>query len=153
MYYGNEYNWAILAGLTIASAIIKHYWNLLEKGNNLYWMLGLGAASILLLIYLSAPVSHEDMLKKADPVSFAEINKIFTLRCVPCHSEKPRDDIWKIAPNGLMFDNADQILKMKDKILNRVVITKTMPQANKSGMKQAERDLIEIWIYQGATID
>ncbi|HHZ65921.1 MAG TPA: hypothetical protein EYN38_05245 [Flavobacteriales bacterium] len=151
--YGNEYNWAILAGLTIASAVIKHYWNLLEKGNNLYWMLALGAASILLLIYLSAPVSHEEMLKKADPVMYSEVEKIFTLRCVSCHSEKPTDDIWKIAPNNVKFDTSDEIVKMKDKILNRVVVTKTMPQANKSGMNQEERDLIEIWIYQGATTE
>lgn len=151
--YGNEYNWAILAGLTIASAVIKHYWNLLEAGNNLYWMLVVGASAILLLIYLSAPVSHEQMLKNADPVSYPEIQEIFSKRCIACHSANPTDDIWKIAPNGVMFDTPDQIVKLKDKIMNRVVVTKTMPQANKSGMSQEERDLIEIWIYQGASVE
>ena len=115
-------------------------------------MLVVGASAILLMIYLSAPVSHEQMLKNADPVSYAEIQEIFSARCITCHSANPTDDVWKIAPNGVMFDSPDQIVKLTDKILNRVVITKTMPQDNKSGMSQEERDLIEIWIYQGASV-
>jgi uncharacterized membrane protein len=51
-----------------------------------------------------------------------------------------------------MFDTPEQIVNMTDRILNRAVITRTMPQANQTGMKQEERDAIEIWIYQGAKI-
>ena len=47
------------------------------------------------------------------------MEKIFTLRCVSCHSEKPTDDIWKIAPNNVKFDSSDEIVKMKDKILTQ----------------------------------
>ena len=39
---------------------------------------------------------------------------------------------------------------MKDKILQRAVLTKNMPQGNKTGMTQEERDVLEIWIFQGA---
>jgi len=151
--YGNELNWAVLAGLSLASAGIKHYWNLLEKGQNAVWILPVATAMIIALAIITAPQSHEDRLKKADPVSFSEIREVFDNRCVSCHSANPTDDVWKTAPNGMMFDTPEQIVRMKDKILNRAVVTKTMPQVNKTGMLQEERDLIEVWIYQGAQVN
>jgi uncharacterized membrane protein len=42
---------------------------------------------------------------------------------------------------------------MKDKIMERVVITKTMPQNNKTNITPAERDAIRCWIEQGARTD
>ena len=98
---------------------------------------------------LSLDVGNPESVRNA----FSEIREVFDNRCVSCHSQNPTDEIWKVAPNGVMFDTPEQIVKLKDKVLNRVVITKTMPQANKSGMNQKERDLVEIWLYQGAKTD
>ena len=151
--FGNNLNWAVLAGLTLTSALVKHYWNLLERGIQAVWILPVATVGLLALVIVTAPRSHKEMLEEADPVSFAEIQEVFDNRCVSCHSQNPTDEIWKVAPNGVMFDTPEQIIKLKDKILTRVVITKTMPQANKSGMKQKERDLVEIWLYQGAKTD
>ena len=44
-----------------------------------------------------------------------------------------------------MFDTPEQIERLKDRIFVRVVQTKTMPQANKTGMTDEERDLIARW--------
>lgn len=151
--FGNNINWVVLAGLSLTSAVIKHYWNLLERGRNAVWILPVAAVGLLALVIVTAPQSNKEILEEADPVSFSEIRSIFDNRCVSCHSQSPTDDIWKVAPNGVMFDTPEQIVQLKDKILNRVVITKTMPQANKSGMKQKERDLVEIWLYQGSKTD
>jgi uncharacterized membrane protein len=41
---------------------------------------------------------------------------------------------------------------MKDKIMERVVINKTMPQNNKTNITPEERELIKCWIRQGANI-
>ncbi len=43
-------------------------------------------------------------------------------------------------------------VKLKDKIMERVVITLTMPQNNKTGMTPEERNIIRCWIEQGASI-
>ena len=40
----------------------------------------------------------------------------------------------------------------KELIMQRVVITKTMPQNNKTNMTEKERDIIRCWIEQGASI-
>ena len=78
------------------------------------------------------------------------IQPIFNQRCVQCHSSHPTDDVQKIAPNGVMFETAEQIQKMTDKILLRAVNTHTMPQGNKTKMTDQERELIGRWIAQGA---
>jgi uncharacterized membrane protein len=85
-------------------------------------------------------------------VSFAEVNLIVQKRCISCHSAKPTDDVYTAPPNGVTYDTPDDILKKKDLIMQRVVLTKTMPQNNKTNITQKERDKIRCWIEQGATL-
>ncbi|HRH67796.1 MAG TPA: urate hydroxylase PuuD, partial [Bacteroidia bacterium] len=37
--FGNAFNWAVLAGLTLASVAVRHYINLHEKGQHAAWMI------------------------------------------------------------------------------------------------------------------
>jgi uncharacterized membrane protein len=71
-------------------------------------------------------------------------------RCQPCHSAQPTDDVWKNAPAGVMLDTPEQIKRLAPRIKERAVISRTMPLQNKTGITQAERDLIGDWIDQGA---
>jgi uncharacterized membrane protein len=80
----------------------------------------------------------------------AQVQGIVQQRCARCHSAAPTDDVFKSPPNGVVYDSPQDIIRLKDKIMQRVVITKTMPQNNKTGMTQEERDLIRCWIEQGA---
>jgi uncharacterized membrane protein len=52
-----------------------------------------------------------------------------------------------------MYDNADQLLGKKDLIMRQVVLTKTMPQNNKTQMMDEEPNQIRSWIEQGAHLD
>jgi uncharacterized membrane protein len=60
--------------------------------------------------------------------------------------------VYTAPPNGVVYDTPEDIVKFKDKIMQRVVITKTMPQNNKTNITQAERDIIGCWINQGANV-
>jgi uncharacterized membrane protein len=51
----------------------------------------------------------------------------------------------------VVYDTPADMVKKKDLILQRVVITNTMPQNNKTNMTPEERDVIRCWIEQGAT--
>jgi uncharacterized membrane protein len=73
-------------------------------------------------------------------------------RCITCHSSKPTDDVITAPPNGVKYETPEEIVKVKDKIMQRVVITKTMPQNNKTNMTEEERDIIRCWITQGAVV-
>ena len=150
--YGSIYNWMILMGLTVASALIKHYLNLKEKGEKSIWILPVGIVMIISLAFITRPVT-KSVCKEDVPATFTEVNTIIQNRCVSCHSANPTDDVFKIAPNGMMLDTKESIIKYSELINQRAVITKTMPQGNKTGITQAERDVLGCWIENGATGD
>jgi uncharacterized membrane protein len=147
--YGNTFNWLILIGLSLVSVLVKHYLNLKEKGEKSIWILPVAIVGMIALAFVTAPKT-KSVCKDDAPATFTEVNEIITKRCVQCHSSTPTDDVLKTAPNGIMFDIPQNITKYSERILTRAVVTKTMPQANKTGMTQQERDLIQCWIENGA---
>ncbi len=147
--YGSAFSWMVLMGLTIASALIKHYLNLKEKGEKSVWILPIGIVFIISLAFITRPVT-KSVCKENAPATFVQVNAIIQKRCVSCHSANPTDEVIKLAPNGILFDKKEIILKFAERINQRVVITLTMPQANKTGITQEERDAIACWIENGA---
>ncbi len=147
--FGYKYPWLILAIITLGSAGVKHYLNLKEKGQLSIWVLPVSILILLAAAFISAP--QKPGACRQD-ISFTEVNTIINTRCTPCHSSKPTDDVYKAPPNGVVYDTPNDIVKLKDKIMLRVVITKTMPQNNKTAMTPEEREAIRCWIEQGANL-
>lgn len=145
--FGFEQPWLVLMIITIGTAGVKHYLNLREKGRLSVWVMPLSCLVLLGAAYITAPEKPGACNKEID---FTEVNAIMQKRCVSCHSAKPTDDVYVAAPNGVMFDTPEQIIAKKDLIMQRVVVTKTMPQNNKTNMTEKERDNIRCWIEQGA---
>jgi len=149
--FGNQFNWAVLGGLTLASVAVRHYHNLYEKEQRSVWLLPFAAIALIALVIVTAPAPKKSA-KDMPPVSFLSIQPIIQNRCVQCHSANPTDDINKIAPNGITFDTPEEIKSHADRILVRAVQTKTMPQGNKTNMTEEEREVLRVWIEQGAGI-
>ncbi len=147
--FGNEYPWLVLSVITIGTAGVKHYLNLKEKGQLSVWILPASVVILLAAAFMTAPSKPGSCNKE---ISIAEVNAIIQNRCVQCHSSKPTDDVYTAPPNGVVYDTPADIAKLKDKIMQRVVITKTMPQNNKTNMTDKERDIIRCWIDQGASL-
>lgn len=150
--FGHQYNWAVLMIIALASAGIKHYWNLLERGQTKTYILVVSLVAIFSLALVTSP-AFEERIDMAVPVSFQEAKAVIDLRCIQCHSASPTDDVWTVAPNGVMYDTPEQIKNMSDKIMARAVRSKTMPQGNKTNMTDEERLILKRWILQGAKID
>lgn len=148
--FGYQYPWAILAVISLGTAGVKHYLNLREKGRYNVWVLPISVLLLLAACFVTAPPIAVGECKQ--PVSFAVINQVIHERCVSCHSSRPTDDVYTAPPNGVVYDTPQDIVNMKDKIMQRVVHTKTMPQNNKTGMTPQERDLLRCWIEQGTTV-
>jgi uncharacterized membrane protein len=146
--FGNDNPWLILAIITLGTAGVKHYLNLREKGQLTVWVMPVSVLILLSATYLTAPDKPGECKEQ---VSFSEVNQIVQQRCIQCHSSKPTDDVYTAPPNGIVYDTPDDIVKLKDKIMQRVVVTKTMPLNNKTNITQKERDLIRCWIDQGAS--
>ena len=149
--FGHEYPWLILAILSLGSAGVKHYFNLREKGQHSVWVMPISILLLLATVFITAPTPVGGECRSN--VSFTVIYTIFNERCVSCHSSKPTDDTWTAPPNGIVYDTPQDITKLTDKIMQRVVITKTMPQNNKTGITPEERELIRCWIEQGAKVE
>jgi uncharacterized membrane protein len=146
--FGNKYQWAVLATITIGSAGIKHWLNVRERGQLSVWVMPTSVIVLLAVAYVTAPQPSTAQCKE---VSFAEVNTIIQQRCISCHSSKPTDDVYTAPPNGVKYDTPQEMINKKDLIMQRVVITKTMPQNNKTNMTPEERDIIRCWIEQGAS--
>jgi len=148
--FGNAYNWAILIGISIAGALIRHFINKHEQGKNLYWIIPAATVALLALMVVTAP--DKSASAKYPHISFAKVEPVFKTRCAVCHSSHPTDSTQSVAPNGIMFDTPEQIQKMSQRILIRAVQTRTMPQGNKTQITDQEREMIGAWIQQGAEI-
>ena len=115
-------------------------------GNKYQWI-------VLIAITLgSAGIKHYLNAREKEQLSIwvLPISILLLNRCVSCHSATPTDKVWKVAPNGVKYDTKEQILNLKDKIFQRVVVSKDMPFANQTGMTEKEREIIECWINQNA---
>jgi uncharacterized membrane protein len=148
--FGYEYPWVILAVISLGAAGVKHYLNLKEQKHLNVWILPVSVVILLAACFISAPSTNPYECKKQ--VTFMEVNQIIQKRCVQCHSATPTDDVNKIAPNGVKYDTPKEIYDKRDLIMQRVVITKTMPQNNKTEMTEEERNTIRCWIEQGASL-
>ena len=147
--FGNQYQWIVLAAISIGAAGIKHWLNVREQGRLSVWILPASVLLLLAVVYVTAP---QPITTKCKEVSFAEVNAIVQQRCIQCHSSRPTDDVYTAPPNGVKYDTPQEIVAKKDLILQRVVVTKTMPQNNKTNMTLEERDAIRCWIEQGALL-
>ncbi len=145
--FGHEYQWIVLAAISLGSAGIKHWLNLREQGRLSVWIMPASVLLLLAVAYATAPRLSNTECKE---VSFAEVNTIIEQRCISCHSSRPTDEVYTAPPNGVTYDTPLEIVAKKDLIMQRVVITKTMPQNNKTNMTPEEREAIRCWLEQGA---
>lgn len=145
--FGNKYQWVVLAAISIGAAGIKHWLNLREQGKLSVWIMPASVILLLAVAYITAPQPSNT---KCREVGFAEVNTIIQQRCISCHSSRPTDNVYTTAPNGVKYDTPREIVAKKELIMQRVVITKTMPQNNKTNITPEERDAIRCWIEQGA---
>ena len=148
--FGYSHPWLVLAIITLGTAGIKHYLNLREKKQLNVWVLPVSVLILLAAAFITAPAKNPNACKTN--VSFAYVNVIIQKRCLTCHSTKPTDDVFTAPPNGITYETPQNIVQLKDKIMQRVVITKTMPQNNKTGMTEEERNTIRCWIEQGGNV-
>ncbi|WP_269520363.1 urate hydroxylase PuuD [Alteromonas sp. BMJM2] len=81
-------------------------------------------------------------------ISNEHIQSLVNTHCVSCHSRNPSDDIFKVAPVGVILDTWQDIERYAPQIVRRTSVTKDMPFMNKTGMSEKEREDIARWFAQ-----
>jgi uncharacterized membrane protein len=80
---------------------------------------------------------------------YSEARRLVDQHCVSCHSEHPTERAFPIAPGGIVFDTATDMVKHAERIRVRVAVERTMPLMNKTGMTDAEREFLASWVTAG----
>ncbi len=155
--YGHRWNWAILMGIFVVGAGVRHYFNLRNQGRAKAWILPAAALGMVALALVSAgwpgravPAQPEGA---GERVEFREVREVIVARCVTCHSASPAHRLFDAPPAGLAFDRPEEIRAAADRIYETTVATQVMPLGNFTGMTDAERALLAAWIRAGAPLE
>jgi uncharacterized membrane protein len=156
--YGTKIGWLTLAALMVTGALVRHFMNI--RFTFRAWLpslLATVAAGFGALWFLSLPKQTDAKAAETTGaelgdrrVLLARVRLVVAERCQSCHSSQPTDKAFAAPPQGVAFDTLDQLRARADKVKTRVVDTKTMPFANRTGMTDEERDVIAQWVAAGA---
>ena len=154
--YAHKYNWLVLFVILVAGALIRHYFNLRNKGRQ---VLALPVAAVVLGALLVAGLAPRttgtasSALAPSRAVSFAEVRRIIRERCVTCHSATPTHPMSPVTAAGVALDTPRDIRVWSQRIFERAAVTKTMPFANLTQMTDDERAMVARWYASGAHTD
>jgi uncharacterized membrane protein len=158
MTFQHPQAWAVLMAIGVVSAWIRHYFNLKHVGISRPSVLITGAIGMLIIAgWVSYPRTANESSAPAvamhtAPVTLNAVEQkafdVVQIHCANCHSAKPTDNLFVVAPLGLIFDTWQQVNAKAPLIYQRAVVTKDMPLMNKTGMTEQDRDAIRAWIDQ-----
>ena len=162
MTYQHDNAWLILMAIGVVSAWIRHYFNLKHIGISRPSILVTGSIGMMIIAgMVSMPVTSQvdttTSTKSSAPAIELNVQQqvvydVIQTHCANCHAAQPTDDMFVIAPMGLMFDTWSQIEKRASIIHNRTVVIKDMPLMNKTAMTEDERQIIGTW-FEGLSAD
>ena len=157
--YGHRLSWALLLLLAAAGAGVRHVMNVRSDYAPRQWVPALAAvvAAALVPLWLltargAAGGAATAALAAGAPerVTFADARSVIDRRCASCHSREPSDVSLGVTPAGVAFDTPEQIRALAPRILERAVVTRTMPPANATRMTERERAILGRWVELGA---
>jgi len=149
MTFNHSANWLVLMAIVLITAAVRQYFVLRHFGKQKPLIL---VASILATIVLAVAIAPQTTqlsdAQKQQKVSITQVQQIIEQRCSACHAEQPSDDIFKVAPAGVIFTDQASIKQWAPRIKARVVDAKDMPFMNKTKMTDKERNTLAIWLAQ-----
>lgn len=150
MTYQHPQSWLVLIAISIILAWVRHYFNLKHVGIKKPSILVMGfIAFMLVALWVSWPQSSASSENKPTAeITQEQVQALITLHCANCHSAEPTDDMFKVAPMGVVLDSWEQIEQWAPKIVLRTVQTKDMPFLNKTKMTEEERQIIGNWFAE-----
>ncbi|WP_428242925.1 urate hydroxylase PuuD [Gynuella sp.] len=144
MTYQHEYNWLVLMAIVVITIWTRHYFNLKHQGRSKPVILVTAALAFVVLAFL---VSYKPATASTgtENVSFSQVQQIINDRCTACHSRKPTDELFPVAPLGMMFNDKKDIERHWDRIVARATVSKDMPFNNRTHMTEEERKILAQW--------
>ncbi len=144
--FGHKNSWLVLAGLMLAGAAIRHWFNLRGKKISNYWLLPFAIVLLIGLVIYTKPENKLIDQQNTNAVTDMQAMQIINKHCISCHAAKPTSTIFAQAPKGLMLEDFETIKANKDKIKAQSVNAQIMPLGNSTKMTDSERQVLGAWI-------
>lgn len=149
MTFNHSANWLVLMAIILITAAVRQYFVLRHFGKQKPMIL---VASVVATVVLAVAIAPRPVELSAEQqqqvVTNTQVAQIIEQRCGSCHSDKPSDDIFTIAPAGIVFSDIETIKQWAPRIQARVIDAKDMPFMNKTNMTDEERTSLAIWLTQ-----
>ena len=153
MTYGARYNWLVLIAMSFAGACIRGWFVARHKPEGRRGVASAVPAALGVLTLAGVVVALAPQISPtstAPPGDIAQVQSIVEQRCVPCHSTHPSSQFgFNAPPNGIVLETLDQLRAHLPEIQKQVSL-RTMPLGNLTGMTDAERAAVLMWIGHGA---
>ena len=156
MTYSARYNWLVLIAMSFAGACIRGWFVARHKPEGRRGLASalpaaLGVLTLFGVVIALAPGGT--LLQQSVESSAADATQIHVIveqRCVPCHSTHPATQFgFNAPPNGIVLETLDQLRAHLPEVQKQVSL-RTMPLGNLTGMTDAERETLLMWIGHGA---
>ena len=137
--------WMVVALILIAGALIRHYLNRTDAGDEwgtFGWTAPVAAAALLVAIYVTAPRAPS----AGAAVTNSEVLAITLKHCVMCHAVKPTHESFQEPPKNVTLENVADLKKYAELIYVQTVQNKAMPLGNQTGMTEDERSALGRWL-------
>ena len=147
--YAHPLNWLLLAGVSAAGWLARHYFNIRQHQRSAIVLLPVAFLLMLGLAWWSAPQQSSPTtlpaLSTSRAPTTAEVMSIIHARCSGCHAHTPTQPGFATPPAGVVLETIADIERQSARIINAAVVTRAMPIGNLSGMTEQERALLGDW--------
>ena len=150
--YSHSHNWLVLIVMMLAGALIRqffvmrHGWRHGRNGHPWPYA-AVGCAFILVTIVALMPERREAPASAAaQPApTYAALAPVLAQRCLLCHGEQ-------VQMKNVRLDTPEQLGRHAQAVYQQVVVARTMPMNNSTGLTEDERALIGRWFQAGAPL-
>jgi len=151
MTFNHSANWLVLIAIILITAAVRQYFVLQHFGKQKPLVLvGAVVAAIALAFAIAPTTTKLTEAQKQQSVDITQVQSIITERCGSCHADTPTDEVFTIAPAGIIFSDEASIKQWAPRIKARVIDAKDMPFMNKTNMTDEERNTLAIWLAKNS---
>ena len=160
--WGHPQNWLVLVGMMLAGALIRQFF-VMRHGYKLgrnrhplpYALVGV-ALILAAIVWMKPPpadgtaainsgANGAGMAGAAGQNDYINLQKALEQRCYQCHGAQ-------LQMKNVRLDSPALLKQHAQAVYHQVVVSKTMPMNNATGMTDAERALVRQWFESGAKI-
>ena len=149
MLTGHPHAWLLVALIIVGGGCARHFLVHHEVGTpfaSIAWTLPVMAVALAVSVWLTAPAPLDANATRGQRVSDVEVLGITDAHCASCHARQPTHPAFKVAPKNVVLETAGDLRRYASLIDLHTVRTRTMPLGNETGMTDAERSRLGVWL-------